>query len=136
MGDTGALTMGIIIAFLAIEITGIDMTQASLPFNAVVVAIAPLIIPLFDVVRVFFHRLKAGRSPFLPDKCHIHHNLMSAGFSPLQTLLFILSFQIVLTIINVWLSACVNICLLIGADILCYILVNLLIPKKSQPKTC
>jgi UDP-N-acetylmuramyl pentapeptide phosphotransferase/UDP-N-acetylglucosamine-1-phosphate transferase len=46
--------------------------------------IAFVIIPLFDTGRIFLLRLSQGRSPFLPDKLHIHHLLMRMGLSHAQ----------------------------------------------------
>ncbi len=49
--------------------------------NTPSLAIAILVIPIFDTVRVFAIRILNGRSPFSPDKNHIHHVLKRAGFS-------------------------------------------------------
>lgn len=38
-------------------------------------------VPLFDTMRVFSLRILARRSPFAPDKNHIHHLLLDLGFS-------------------------------------------------------
>jgi len=43
-----------------------------------------LIIPLYDTLRVFTTRILKGKSPFYPDKTHIHHLLLDLGFSHLQ----------------------------------------------------
>lgn len=40
-------------------------------------AFAPLLIPAMDVIRVYLHRIKSGRNPFMPDKTHIHHKLLA-----------------------------------------------------------
>jgi UDP-N-acetylmuramyl pentapeptide phosphotransferase/UDP-N-acetylglucosamine-1-phosphate transferase len=40
-----------------------------------------MILPLFDTLRVFGHRLLRGNSPFQPDRNHIHHLLLDAGCS-------------------------------------------------------
>ena len=55
-----------------------------------VVAIAPIIVPCFDVARVFLHRLRNGHNPFLPDKCHIHHKLLALGCRQWEALITIL----------------------------------------------
>jgi hypothetical protein len=47
------------------------------------IAVATLIIPIFDTARVFAIRILNGRSPFSPDKNHIHHILKNAGLSQL-----------------------------------------------------
>ena len=57
-----------------------------LKFNAVVTtAMAVIIIPLFDTLRIFILRLSKGISPFTPDKNHMHHALMRMGMSHAYT---------------------------------------------------
>ena len=48
------------------------------------VAIGILILPLFDTLRVFLIRMSRGRSPFSPDRMHIHHLLIDFGFTHMQ----------------------------------------------------
>ena len=79
MGDTGSLFIGFIIAAFVIHLmssnyaTSIKDIQ---PANFGVFLIATLYIPVFDSIRVFVARAIAGRSPFSPDRNHIHHILM------------------------------------------------------------
>jgi hypothetical protein len=49
------------------------------------VAIGILILPLFDTLRVFTTRMLKGKSPFYPDKTHIHHLLLDCGLSHMQS---------------------------------------------------
>jgi len=48
------------------------------------VAVGILILPLFDTLRVFTLRALKGKSPFHPDRNHIHHLLIDAGLSHMQ----------------------------------------------------
>jgi UDP-N-acetylmuramyl pentapeptide phosphotransferase/UDP-N-acetylglucosamine-1-phosphate transferase len=76
MGDTGSLVCGLLLSVMAIQFVQMR------PFpGSPVVAIAVLIIPIFDTVRVFTMRILSGKSPFSPDKNHIHHVLMELGLS-------------------------------------------------------
>ena len=43
-----------------------------------------MILPLFDTLRVFTMRAIRGRSPFQPDRNHIHHLLIDSGLSHMQ----------------------------------------------------
>ena len=52
-------------------------------------AIAILIIPLFDALRVFVIRVSKGVSPLSPDRNHIHHNLSDLGYGHRRTSLYI-----------------------------------------------
>lgn len=83
MGDTGSLLIGLVNAILAIRFINIaDAPGTAIPFNAPpAIAISLLIIPLFDTLRVFAIRIFNRRSPFSPDRNHIHHILLDRGMS-------------------------------------------------------
>lgn len=86
MGDTGSLLVGLVSAMLAIKFMEInkDLT-GPYAFNAVpAVTVGILIIPLYDTLRVFTTRILRGRSPFFPDKTHIHHLLLRLGCTHMQ----------------------------------------------------
>jgi UDP-GlcNAc:undecaprenyl-phosphate/decaprenyl-phosphate GlcNAc-1-phosphate transferase len=80
MGDTGALTIGFVMSVLAIKfIEG----NAALPHDHIAKitcnvsgGIAIVLYPLFDTLRIFTIRIARGRSPFSPDKNHVHHLLV------------------------------------------------------------
>ncbi len=98
MGDTGALLIGFVLAAAAIKF--IDFNH-HLPENAqfkinssVGLAIATIIIPLFDTLRVFISRAMRKKSPFSPDKTHLHHLLMRLGNSHSQTTLIMIATNI------------------------------------------
>jgi hypothetical protein len=48
------------------------------------VAVAVLLLPVYDTVRVFARRIVQGRSPFHADKTHIHHLLLQCGLNHMQ----------------------------------------------------
>jgi len=83
MGDTGSLLLGLINAILVIKfITVADSTHVILPMeSAVAVGFSILMVPLADTVRVFSIRIFQGRSPFSPDRRHIHHLLLDRGLN-------------------------------------------------------
>ena len=76
MGDTGSLVVGFLIAVMSIRLLALDNGLNDLPFNSKYVPLLMgtiILIPLFDVIRVFSIRILHGRSPFSPDRNHIHH---------------------------------------------------------------
>lgn len=83
MGDSGSLMIGLMNAILVIKFINVSNT----PFVAVQVPAAVaigfsiLIVPLLDTLRVFGIRIINGRSPFTPDRNHIHHLLLDNGLS-------------------------------------------------------
>ncbi len=91
MGDTGSLLLGLISSVLVITFIeyNIDPKLMETHPNLLVksspaVGIGILIIPLFDTLRVFITRMLKGKSPFYPDKTHIHHLLLDCGMSHMQ----------------------------------------------------
>ncbi|HMX39486.1 MAG TPA: MraY family glycosyltransferase [Saprospiraceae bacterium] len=89
MGDTGSLLIGTVCAILAIKFIEINyQLPPEHPFRvdaAPSIAVAVLILPIFDTLRVFVRRIVQGRSPFSPDKSHIHHLLLDLGLSHMQS---------------------------------------------------
>jgi len=90
MGDTGSMLVGLVNAILVLHFIKIaDAPGALLPvLSAPVIGCAILSVPLFDTLRVFTIRIFLHRrSPFSPDRNHIHHLLLDCGFShPMTTL--------------------------------------------------
>lgn len=88
MGDTGSLMLGIVASVLAIEFLEFHREiPASAPYmmkSVPAVTIGVLVIPLYDTLRVFAMRMMKGRSPFSPDRTHIHHLLLDTGLSHTQ----------------------------------------------------
>jgi len=84
MGDTGSLIIGLILSILAINF--IQLSFASPPYafpfrSSPAMAIAILIIPLFDTLRIFILRVMQKKSPFKADRNHMHHVLLDLGLS-------------------------------------------------------
>ncbi len=84
MGDTGSLLLGLFLGIFAIQFIEINSNYTG-SFNVApatpIVAISIIIIPLFDLLRSFSIRLVHGRSPFKPDRNHMHHMLVDLGLS-------------------------------------------------------
>lgn len=101
MGDTGALLLGLVCSILAIQFIEhhIELTDSPYTFvSAPSIAIAILILPLFDTLRVFTLRVLEGKSPFNPDRKHIHHILIDLGLTHMKAT-YILFFTNVLFIV-------------------------------------
>jgi UDP-N-acetylmuramyl pentapeptide phosphotransferase/UDP-N-acetylglucosamine-1-phosphate transferase len=86
MGDTGSLLLGLVCSILTISFIEfhqiIDSPYASIAAPSVAFGI--MILPLFDTLRVFIMRILKGKSPFQPDRTHIHHLLIDAGMTHMQ----------------------------------------------------
>ncbi len=83
MGDSGSLMIGLVNAILVIKfINFADSPTAIIKVNsAVAVGFAILIVPLLDTLRVFSIRIANGKSPFTPDRNHVHHLLLDNGLN-------------------------------------------------------
>ncbi|MGY6558039.1 MAG: MraY family glycosyltransferase [Nitritalea sp.] len=85
MGDTGSLSLGFILAVIVLVfveknsmLSPTDFYKFHSPFAA---SFAFLIVPVYDTLRVFYRRIKRGKSPFHADKSHVHHFLMRSGLT-------------------------------------------------------
>lgn len=76
MGDAGSQFIGFMAVFLTIYLTQ-NVNQTLNPALPLLL----LGLPILDTLTVMVRRIRAGRSPFSPDKTHIHHRLMEYGFS-------------------------------------------------------
>ncbi len=96
MGDTGSLVCGFVtICLIIIMVEAKDQYSNDIIANGAILGMALLIIPIIDTLRVFFIRILNGKSPFDPDKNHLHHSLLKTGLSQFSTL-------IVLVLINIF----------------------------------
>lgn len=75
MGDGGSQFLGFTAGVLSILMVG--DCQATPNLGVVLFALG---LPVLDTALVMFERIAAGRSPFTPDKNHVHHKLMAMGF--------------------------------------------------------
>ncbi|MDE6794622.1 MAG: undecaprenyl/decaprenyl-phosphate alpha-N-acetylglucosaminyl 1-phosphate transferase, partial [Muribaculaceae bacterium] len=129
MGDTGALTTGMILVFCAIAVLHTDSGILVDDYNPVIVAFSPLIIPCFDVVRVYLHRVARHRNPFLPDKSHIHHKLLALGLNQRLALIVIMVWSALFILVNIILSYYFNPTAIVIADILIWSIANIIMSK-------
>ncbi len=83
MGDTGSLMIGLLNSIFVIRFIATASDPAfGFPIeSAPAIGFAILIVPLFDTLRVVTIRAFRRRSPFSPDRNHIHHFLLDLGFS-------------------------------------------------------
>lgn len=88
MGDTGAMVIGMLLAVLSIQFMN---ANSSLELNhpakfeaSIATAGCFIIVPLCDTLRIVILRLSKGKSPFSPDKSHIHHAIIRLGFTHAQ----------------------------------------------------
>lgn len=125
MGDTGSLTLGYTLCFLAIKYSQHNSDIMPRTEDAFIIAFSTLIIPAFDVVRVVLLRIREGRNPFEPDKNHIHHKLLAIGLSPRKAMLSLLAMSCAFSAVNILLIPYVDNTVMLVADIVVWTALNL-----------
>ena len=87
MGDSGSMLLGLLMATSAITVTG-SIDPATVTRNDLLPALIPLALPVFilllpllDLLLAVVRRLRKGKSPFAPDREHLHHQLQDIGHS-------------------------------------------------------
>jgi UDP-GlcNAc:undecaprenyl-phosphate GlcNAc-1-phosphate transferase len=85
MGDTGSMLIGLLLASSVITLVG-QLDPNVVPGPTFVPALLPILlpaavmaVPLLDMLLAVVRRTRAGRSPFSPDKQHLHHRLLELG---------------------------------------------------------
>jgi UDP-GlcNAc:undecaprenyl-phosphate GlcNAc-1-phosphate transferase len=84
MGDTGSLIVGYLLSIFAVEFLSLNVSYLHDPnayFNAPIIVMVLLIVPIFDTLRVFIVRIVKGGSPFVADRNHMHHILLDSGLN-------------------------------------------------------
>ncbi len=106
IGDGGTLVMGAVMSIFVVRVLGVGSPvaqfwdQSHAGMSAVAFTLAVLCVPVFDTLRVMVTRMLQGRSPFHPDKTHLHHMFIDLGFSHVGTTFSIILLN--LTVVAVW----------------------------------
>lgn len=92
MGDSGSLTLGFIISILAV---------LSIKYIHPIVILYLAALPILDTLIVMIRRIRRGKSPFSPDKTHIHHILVKFFEGNVKkTVIFLVLMQLVFSSIG------------------------------------
>ena len=93
MGDSGSMLVGLMLSGAVVSITG-QFNWSTLPASTTFPALLPLLlpfavlaVPFVDLVLAVVRRTRSGRSPFAPDKAHLHHRLLQIGHSHTRAVL-------------------------------------------------
>lgn len=108
IGDSGTLTLGIIMAAGVTRIISQVHAPGTTLFEREWASVIPftlalLSIPVFDTVRVMLTRMLHHKSPFHPDKTHLHHMFIDLGFTHVMTTVCVLSLNTL--VLAVWVAA-------------------------------
>ncbi len=138
MGDSGSLTLGFILGFLCIKYSmNNSLVIPSHKFHFIM-TFTMIIVPMFDVVRVFAVRIFHHKSPFMADKSHIHHKFMRAGLSQHHTLVAIILISLFYIFMNKLLLCTVCSTAVFFIDVCVFAVINLILNyfiKKKEIQT-
>jgi len=132
MGDTGSLVLGFVISVLCIRLIqlNVGISDTVLPHSPVF-ALSVVAIPVFDTLRVFALRIWSGRSPFSPDKNHIHHLLTNNGWNHNIAAKILCAVHAIVLITGYFLKYLPQIA---GLSVLCFIMfITVLIFQRVKP---
>jgi UDP-GlcNAc:undecaprenyl-phosphate GlcNAc-1-phosphate transferase len=148
MGDSGSMLIGLVLSASAVTLSGqfspeqlseggggsaASLLPTLLP---VLLPISLLIVPLADLMLAVVRRTRAGRSPFAPDKQHLHHRLLEIGHSQRRAVLImwmwaaLVAFGTVLASLysGLWVVAAV------GGMTLVTVVLTFLLPRLHRPR--
>ncbi len=91
LGDAGTMFLGLLVAWFLIR-----FTQAPVAKLRPITAVWLFGLPIMDTVAIMVRRMRRGRSPFAPDREHLHHILLLAGFTVRRTALTMLGISLLL----------------------------------------
>jgi UDP-GlcNAc:undecaprenyl-phosphate GlcNAc-1-phosphate transferase len=87
MGDAGSMMIGFTVIWLLLSASQINNEVLMRPVTALWI----IALPLMDMAAIMYRRIKRGRSPFRPDRDHLHHICQRSGLTNVQTLIVICS---------------------------------------------
>ncbi|UJP11375.1 undecaprenyl/decaprenyl-phosphate alpha-N-acetylglucosaminyl 1-phosphate transferase [Microbacterium sp. KUDC0406] len=109
MGDSGALVIGLLMATSAVALTGQMPSNAFDPeqfgrsqllgaFIPILLPVVIVMLPLLDFGLAVFRRMRAGKSPFSPDRLHLHHRMLDLGHRDRDAVLIFYAWTAVISI--------------------------------------
>lgn len=109
MGDAGSQFLGFSVIILSLALTQGHFTPLSQSLPLILIGF-----PILDTITVMVTRIGRGASPFVADKNHFHHNLMTSGFRHPESVLIIYVIQTVFLLAAVIFRYCSDWILLSG----------------------
>ncbi len=100
MGDGGSYFIGFMNAIIGLMTIspfqnsnlmnlGFDKMYLNFSFDKLYLLFIILFLPIFDMFIVILRRIFNGKSPFYPDRTHLHHLFCDKGLSQKRTVIFI-----------------------------------------------
>ena len=123
MGDSGAMLIGLSTGFICLRFISLDSISQEIQFSSPgLVVLALLIVPTFDVIRIFIIRIFHRKSLLVGDRNHLHHRIKDLGMRDFQIVIILLLFTsicLVIVILDLIANVFMTIGLLIFLCVLC-----------------
>lgn len=87
LGDAGSMVIGYLLAWALIKLSQGNPTRLS-----TIDVLWCVALPVLDTLAVTIRRIREGKSPFKPDRGHIHHLMLNAGLTPRTALIVLVTF--------------------------------------------
>jgi UDP-GlcNAc:undecaprenyl-phosphate/decaprenyl-phosphate GlcNAc-1-phosphate transferase len=134
LGDAGSMMVGYLLAWSLIRLSQQSSLDSQLSSVDVLWCVA---LPVLDTLAVMTRRIRQGKSPFKPDRGHIHHLLLNSGLGPRTTLVALVALAVTLAFIGTLSGALAS-----GSNLLAFsmlavtyvTLVNRAWQKQQQPR--
>ncbi|ANH40331.1 Decaprenyl-phosphate N-acetylglucosaminephosphotransferase [Nocardioides dokdonensis FR1436] len=147
MGDSGSMLIGLVLSASAVTLTGqfagSEIAQGGAGAQAslaptllpLLLPITILVVPLLDLVLAVVRRTRAGRSPFAPDKQHLHHRLLEIGHSQRRAVMIMWLWAALVAFGTVLASLYSGpwVVVLLGAGLVTTVTATFVLPKLHRP---
>lgn len=104
IGDAGTMVLGMLMVWFTISVLrsdrAINLYSKTEGINMVALSLAILSVPIFDTLRVMTMRILQKKSPFHPDKTHLHHAILAVGTS--HSITALTEIMIDISIVGIW----------------------------------
>lgn len=97
MGDAGSMFLGLSLGVLLVK-----GSQGEGAAFSPITSLWLVLLPMTDMFTIMYRRLRRGRSPMAPDRTHIHHMLLRAGFKKYQTLNIMVMIQLGFVVLGIF----------------------------------
>lgn len=111
MGDTGAMLLGLLLAYVPISalstLDPLSLLNRANRYAEILPLLLPaavMVIPYTDMLRAVVRRVRAGQSPFAADNKHLHHRMLEIGHSHRSSVLILYAWAALFAAVVVGLS--------------------------------
>ncbi len=103
IGDSGSMILGILAYFVVCRVMQEPRAFVWDDYR-VSMLMAIYAVPIYDTIRVMVNRIRHHRSPFLPDKTHLHHALVDLHYP--HVMVMMIEMALVIIILAMWAGLC------------------------------